>query len=312
MLTIDVLEKHLGNSAAHVQSACAAARRRTENSNGKIASRIGQTVAFWKAGLPNEALLAAERLSKDFPSNGDVTCLLATALTRIRPPRWADADAKFAVAQRQKCSRREFIEGWIDAKVHIEDWTGLLNLAANTISTRGGEDHVLRAYIRAAEGLIKTARSRGDRARRIELSEAAIETLSRRTEGRRLSTSEREMIWGKKIYFAQTLMDDTRAACLRPGDYITVFDALSWLAERGIFGADFVKTGVAALHVWWSDVENRPYLDEGAKALMQKSLARLEQIERILNRNGNQALCLEVRRLRIALENKLDGLGWSI
>lgn len=85
-LTRDVLEKHLGSGAGQVQSSCASARTRTENSKKKIASRIGQTIALWKAGLPSESLLEAERLSKEFPSNGDVTCLLATALTRVSPP----------------------------------------------------------------------------------------------------------------------------------------------------------------------------------------------------------------------------------
>lgn len=228
-----------------------------------------------------------------------------------QPPRWADGDAKFALAQRQRCTRRELIDGWIDAKVHIEDWTGLLHLASNTVSTRKGEDFVLRAYIRAAEELIRIARARGDRARRIELAEKLIETISRRTDGYTLAHSDREFFWNTKLNSARVLLEDTRAACRRPGDHVTVFDALFWLAERNLFLTEFVRVGIASLRVWWADVERRPYVDEGAKTIMKRSLARLEQLERLLHREGKQELSLEVQHVRLELAHRAAKLGWS-
>lgn len=310
VLTQDVLERHLGSAATHVQSACAAARARAENSEKNVASRIGQIVSLWKGAHFNEALVEAEKLSKDFPGMGDVTCLNATALTRAVPPRWAEADSKFQLAQKQKCSRPELVEGWIATKINTEDWSGLLALATSTVSTRRGEDIVLRAYIRATDELIKIARLRGDRARRKELAEKAIEMIRRRTDGR-AAGPDRDALFNKKLSFARTLFDDVRDSCRRPGDQITIFDTLMWLAEREIFLTEFVRAGLAGLNNWWGDVEGRPFVDDGAKSIIKKSLSRLEQLERILVRFGKEDLSVEAQHLRFDLAHRAAKMGWE-
>lgn len=285
-LTMDVLKKHLGTSAETVERACSNARRAVESRRDEIAQSIGQIVGLWKIDDHKPALIVAERLAQQNPKNGDVACLLATALLKPGIEKWAEADEWFTKANKLKCTRPEMIEGWIVAKDKQEDWSELLDLTAKTVSTRSGSDRVLAANVKATQELIKLSRVRGDRVRRIELCRRAIETINSRLAFGRMGHTDREDSYRHKFNFARTYLDDVTAASSKQGDMITVFDAMVWLVEQDVFLSEFVIRGAHALAVWWSDVEGRPYIDDRAISLLKRSLSRLSNVQRVLERNS--------------------------
>lgn len=299
VLTKDVLKEHLGDGAGVVERTCASARSQTETRENAIASRIGQVVALWQREANAEALLTARKLSQAYQQNGDVTCLLARALTKPGVVDWEEAHRKFILAEKQGSVRPEVIDGLLLTKEHLEDWKGVIALAQKTVSTHvGGGDPLLRGAVRATEELIRISRVRHDRQRRIELAKEAVDLIDRRLNGGRLSPMERDFFRNKELDFGRMLLDDTAAAAARPGDRLTVFDEMAWLVVRSIFPSEFVVRGLGALDQWWTDVEQRTYVDEGAKGLLRKSLGRLEQIERIL---GTRQPVEDVRRVRTDL-----------
>jgi hypothetical protein len=308
-LTRDVLKTHLASSADTVEAACALARKTSEINSKGIAQKIANIVSLWRVDAHQEALIAAKALTKDFPTNGDVLCLYATALTKGTSARWSEADVQFSLASKLGCNRPELTEGWLATKRQIQDWSGLLSLSRSIVSTGPQNTSVLLAFVLATEELIKIARARGDRARRIELSSDAIQQMSTRMERQRLSAADADSLWRKKLNFARVFMEDTVAGNKSSGDKIRIFDALVYLVDQGVFITEFVARGVLSLEEWWADVERRPYIDEVARRILIKSLGRTEHIERVLLREGKSDVSSQVQHKRLELAHRAARLS---
>lgn len=304
ILTRDVLQRHLGQGAKDVEQACAAAQSRAKAGAQDISYGISEVASLWRANENTEALIQAEKLHKRFPENGDVSCLLGTALIRPSVERWHDADVKFALAAKQQCGRPELLEGWLRTKEKVEDWTGLLSLAMKTIPNSRAEDRPLYSFIIATEELIKIARVRGDRARRIALAEQAVAFISRRMRVQQRTHADREYAWNKKLNFARLFLDETTAANPRPGDQIKIFEALVTLTDFDVYISEFVVRGLDGLSNWWSDVERRAYIDDSAKNMLKNSLSKVERMERLMLRVAKEPLADELHRRQLDLAHR--------
>src|SRR5260221_654171 len=89
--------------------------------------RIARTViALWQQNKPDEAFNIANHADKD--DDPDLKCLLANTLLRVNPPNAKQADIELGKAYNLGCRRTELTRLWVNAKIVLKDWQGIIEV----------------------------------------------------------------------------------------------------------------------------------------------------------------------------------------
>lgn len=275
-----ILKNHLGQQAVSVEEACASAEERSRSSTKSIGLGIRIIIGHWKEGRTGEAVIAAKKLQSQHPTNGDVACMYGAALLKGSPSRTKEADIEFDKARRFKCLRPELPSYIIQTKKELEDWQGLYLLTKALSSNEAHRDIWLDAFIAACKGLITTAKIRGDWSRVSELALEVVERISFKLQRQTVTASYLQTLVGLRFDLAREYFDATARNISSAGDQLDLFDATIRLAQHDVFLSDLMRRGVAALALWWSDVERRPVIDDTARGILSKQLKRLSSLEK--------------------------------
>ncbi|WP_018242936.1 RNA-binding domain-containing protein [Rhizobium leguminosarum] len=282
----EILKRHLGTQAQSVEEACARAEQESRNNTKAIGLAIRSILGLWKDGRADEAVIAAKKLQSQHPTNGDVACIYGASLIKVKPPRSKEADIAFEDARRQNCSRVELPAYIIQTKKDLEDWQGLYLLTKALSSNEVHRDIWLDAFLIACNGLIGTARIRGDLKRIFQLSFEVVERITGKLHRQKVTSSYFQHLIGQRFNFGRIYFETIAQNSNNNGDQIALFDATIRLAENEIFLSDLLKRGVKALDVWWGSVEARKGIDEAARALLSRQVRRLNNLEKQISRIG--------------------------
>lgn len=184
----DVLRPRLVDPA-RIEKECARARSQVPKVQDKVAMAIATILALWKANDYDAALLSSVQARKENPKSGDLSCVVGQCCLKVKPPKPEEADKAFVQAFRLGCGRPELVPYWLDAKLMIRDWNGIIDLAKKVPPPEirsGSAIMVLDALLEMA----RQALGRGDLPRaREQLREAmfaASDVISQQRAGDRL------------------------------------------------------------------------------------------------------------------------------
>jgi len=276
----EILRKQLGQTAVHVEKACARVQERLSVSTKSIGSGIRSILAAWTSHRNDEALLFAEGLRKKFPKSGDVASILGSAYLRVAPSRPKEADKEFMEARRLGSARPELIGNTIQAKVELEDWQGLYEFTRSLRSNQPGRDVPLTNFLLACSELIQVAKARGDDTRIAALAMDAVERISAKISHHRLDPAYFTELVSRSHAFAREYVAALGRACPRAGDRLRIFEGVVRLSDANVILYELVRAGLNALRAWWTDVEQRPVADTAACEILSRQLARVEKMER--------------------------------
>ncbi|MGN6773468.1 MAG: RNA-binding domain-containing protein [Rhizobiaceae bacterium] len=310
---LDLIKEQLADAAKPVEESVARAHEKSGNQQRQVGASIRSIASLWAAGQPDEALIIAQDLRRKFSENGDVASVLGSALLRVKPPKYRDADRELERAVKLNCSKSELLPNIIQAKTALEDWSGLKEFTRTRISNESGRDIALSAHLKANSELIAIARVRGDQMRIAELSIEAVERITAKIRRSRLDASYFNTLLGQRFDFARAYLDAIERENTRAGDRLRVFEAVARLASADVVILDLLKRGVAALEQWWNDVEKRPVVDLSACKILSRVLAKLEGIEQqLVGYKGDMTVASDIESRRRALEFRGGALQASI
>src|SRR5690606_32116165 len=135
--------KKLGTRAADIDKACARLSKKQGDQSRNVGILIKKVVSLWADNQPEEALVVAENLAKEYPQNADVFCVLGRAHMNLPLPRFAEADKHLTKAISLNCQRPELFQLVVNAKAGIPDWKGLRNYTHKKMSRYSNEDPAL-------------------------------------------------------------------------------------------------------------------------------------------------------------------------
>ncbi len=212
------------------------------------------------------------------PNDGDVASLFGAALLRLSPPRYDDADEALEAARRLGCARPELLSNIVKTKSGLEDWVGLYSVTRGMYSVDYSKDIGLDAFLLASRNLIAIARDRLDDKRVIELSIAAVEQITLKSNRQRGEPGYFARLTNARFDFARGYLNSLESYHSRKGDKLLVFEGVVRLANSGVVLTDLVRSGLHALTNWWKDVEERPFIDHTAIDILGRQIKRLDRL----------------------------------
>ena len=272
----DVIRNKIRNPA-RIDQACKDARS-DERTYGIDAGRvISRVVAYWKE---NDAQLALENAKwgdeKAGQKHPDIKCILGRAYLRLDEQDPAAADAAFRAACELGCSRDELFPLWIEAKLLLKDWKGVIDITQRSDKAAG---------VILAENIHDRAKAR----RELGVTLAGFGNTTEAIEQMRLAIDEindgfRE---GRARGRVQELQDIRSALYV---DYVRLLDRIipadeafeAWnlcleAFENHCRRSFLIRTGLKALERWWRHVEReRPHAHESTADLMRKLISSVE------------------------------------
>jgi DNA-binding IscR family transcriptional regulator len=275
---IEILREHLSIHAKSVEQACAEAQNRSKSANRSVGAAIREVVSLWDANRDDEAAIAAEKVRDRFPKNADVASVLGAAYLRVSPSRSKEADKELMRAYGLRCSRPELVPNIIRAKTDISDWSGIYELTKGMYSRERNRDVPLSAFLSASRQLLRTAQDRGDFGRSAEIAVLAAERVADKMQ-HSLDKTFFSTLQQERTYFASQYVLAVERDVHRPGDALSVFEAVARLSNAGIVLVDVLRRGMTALQRWWTDVEQRPFVDVVAVDILSSQLRRLDRIK---------------------------------
>lgn len=267
----DVVRKRV-HDPKRIDDECARLRSQSNNKS-LVAGRITQrVVAIWQDGDSNLALDVAKQGVSENSKNPDLYCLLGRAYLRLSVADYKNAEINFREASTLGCNRQELPQLWVEAKVGLLDWKGLLDITVTEVNNKAAQSEVFMHRATAYRELANSAIGIGDsrsaaswfRAGGLEISEAFDK---RRAVGNVLELRELKTDFFSRYVF---LTDELSAAS---GDHLDV-----WLAVREAF-AGFVRRpvllriGFSKLKSWWQSVARRDNYDPKALQLARTQIA---------------------------------------
>ena len=228
-------------------------------------------------GQDGAAVALARDLRRKFARNGDVACLLGTAL--MRTGAYKEAERELEGARRLECGRVELLDQLIEAKMKLNDWVGVYELTRALSSNHRAVDKPLEGFLSAVEKLMGLAKLRGDARKASDLAIEAVEKINAKMSGLRLEPSFFERLKGEKFRLAREYISLLGQQAHRPGNKLQVFEGVVRLASEDVILADLLREGMQALGTWWTDVEGRSVIDLTACSILSRQLQRLRRLE---------------------------------
>jgi len=101
---------------------------RAKDGQSEIGQRIRGISLLWIRKRYPEALVEAQRATKDFPARGELSFYLGRTLLLQTPPQYDAADEAFKEASQKKFASRSLLEYWSLTRLKRGDITGLLKI----------------------------------------------------------------------------------------------------------------------------------------------------------------------------------------
>ena len=283
LLMQDLLESRVQNPKRLAQD-CALLRTKSPKVNDRVSFAIHTVVALWKENEYEAAEISARSAVKENKKSGDLHCTLGQCQVKLKPPRYEEADKACAEADRLKSSRVELLPTWIEAKVGLGDWMGIVDVVGKA-APEEVRSYVAFQQARAYAELGRQAIGRSDPSKAIERYKQAMEAASR---------SIRQGRAGERLPDLRELcrvcahnyvgLVDTQSS--RPGDRLDVFNAVSDAFACHVTETRLIQLGIDALLSWSSDVFARSGADGEPVRILDRRLDRLEEMKIHIAKQG--------------------------
>ena len=291
---------------------CARLRSKSPRVNDRVAVAIGTVVALWKEGDYEGAEVTARQAVADNRKSGDLHCLLGQCLLKLTPPRAEDADKMFKEARRLECTRAELLSTWMEAKMMIRDWAGIVDVVGKSLP-RDVRSHVAFRHAHALSELGRQAVERRDFVKAIERFKGAMVAASKTIGQGRAGECVAELrdLCRDCAHNYVSIVDANRS---RPGDRLDVFNAVDDAFECHVTETRMIGVGLEALRTWAVDALSRGAGDTGPFAILERRIERLDGMRVHLERQGgNRAeLAWRIGDVHDSLMNRLERARRSV
>lgn len=260
-----------------IEKNCARARKSGGIARDNSGETIRRVIALWKDSQFREALDTAKIASDKNRNNPDLRCLLGRAYLRIQPPDASTADAEFRKAFELGCERQELIELWIEAKLELHDWTGLLEVAERAEKQKHSSENIYymaQAYLELGS-LAETSADWQSAARHYLQAGNLIENEFKRN---RIRGRVNELIQIKESAMESYVSMIDRDTPDKD-EYINKWIAVVRAYDNSVKKSYLVRQGISSLSEWWRAVERRDKKSENTLNTMYKQLNTLYRIE---------------------------------
>jgi tetratricopeptide (TPR) repeat protein len=242
-----------------------------------VGAAVRRVASLWRNGENEEALEAAQLVSKQFVGDSDVLCLVGTAYLKVASPRAKEADVCFRNAYEAGCRRSELWENWIRSKVLQQDYVGVLDVCERADDDRPCAEN---AYWRtdAYYHLGERAEQKADVATALEHYKSGWEAAVRAV--RRFSRGPDPRLRQLAQYSLRAQLACEEAMCKNANDDINVWLTVRRASTSWLFGPDLLWLGARKLRSWWFAVEERRPRDSKALQALDVGLDELEGMQR--------------------------------
>jgi hypothetical protein len=269
----DIIKERISNPKI-IEERCAKSREKTPKLGLDVGLIIHRVVALWKQNKPEEALEVSKEIDKQNREHPDLKCLLGRAYLRLNPPNARRADAQFKKAFNLGCVRQELFDLWIEAKMLLRDWIGVIEVSEQADYISPSADniyHRAKAYCELAE----SAEKAGNFSRALEyyraggkvITEAFSKGLAR---GRFSELKELNKMFFLSYFNLKNWLTKEQ------NDHIEVWLACIESFDAFVRSPFILKLGIEKLESWWSAVNERERYDDKAVGLMGVQIKKLD------------------------------------
>ncbi len=260
-----------------IEKECAKIRAGTPKLEDEVGMVVYRVIALWKSFEYDEALEVARWGNKKIKKNADIKCLLGRAYMNIDPPNARQADSMFRRSFELDCNRAELFELWVNAKLLLKDWVGIIDITKLAKENIGKDIYFhirVEAYGMAAEAaqassnLSRASEYYFNGAREIIQIENEISYSARK--GELLDFKEKYA-----HYYIKTIdqINDTSR------DYIETWLAIWKLYKLNFISVELIEFGLDRLSMWWNlSVLERKRYSQKTKKLFEIQIDRFSDI----------------------------------
>jgi DNA polymerase III delta prime subunit len=302
-LMANLIKKRL-RDPKRIETECAKARTGSPRLGLDIGLIVHRVIALWKDDSPREALDVALMGDKKIRNNPDLKCLLGRAYLRLSPPDARRADASFRAAHELGCQRAELMSLWLDAKLELRDWIGVIELTTLASSASPSSEYVYlqaKAYMELGE----IARVAGNLETAAKNYYAAGKEIDRAFSSKLVQGRVEDLRLMKEEAFSTyvALMSQLRATSDEQIEvWLATWDAFRCFVRKPLL----VKFGAERLESWWRAVESRKHFNSRSASLMELQLRRLNQALEVLlkQEDPDRPTCDQIMLRAKALEKR--------
>jgi hypothetical protein len=268
----------------------------------RVAISIASVLALWKADEYDAALFSALQARKENPKSGDLSCIVGQCYLKVAPAKPEDADKAFVQAFRLGCGRPELIPFWLDAKLLLKDWNGIIDLAAKIPPPEirsGSAVMVLDAKLEMA----RQAAGRDDLVRARELFQDAMATASTIIQQQRAGDRLPD-VRARCRAAAQAYVKMADRCCDRRGDKINVFNATMDAFRCHVTETWIVDLGLTSIRTWAADAVDRREADLGAVDILDRRMDDLHVLKKHLEEFNRDRLLARLVSTMVELERR--------
>lgn len=272
----DVVRKRV-QDPKRIDDECARLRAQSSNKSF-ISERIARrVVAIWQDDNPSLALDVAKQGAFENPKVPDLYCLLGRAYLRISPADYKNAELNFREARNQGSTRPELLQLWVEAKIGLLDWKGLLDITSSDINNKAAQSEVYIQRGTAYRELANTALSASDLRTSVFWLRTGGSEIATAFEKRRAVGNVLELKELKNEFFTRyVLLTDELSS--RDSDHLDVWLAMKEAFDGFVRRPLLLRLGFQRLRSWWENVVRREHLDHRALRLAHIQVTSAREI----------------------------------
>ena len=298
-------------NAKRIKQSCENARSGMPKYGVDVGRVIRQVVAYWKT---DEVQLALENAmfgdKKAGHKHPDLKCILGRAYLRLegndQDP--AAADAAFRSAFELGCSREELFPFWIEAKLLLEDWRGVIEITRRADGAAGAvvaenAHHRAKARRELSMNLLRFGNI-ADSIKQMRLAIDEINESFREDRARGRVQELQDIRVSLYVDYVEALNRTVPASEAFEVWYLCLEAFENYCRRSFLF-----RTGMRALERWWRHVEiERSQAHESTAELMRGLVDTIEDIRKQLTEVDwrDQKLIQELKEVEDNLSSRLE------
>lgn len=292
-----------------IETDCARARSASYRVRSDLGAEIARVAALWSHGEFGDALDVAKTLDQKYQDEADIKCLLGRAYQVLPEPDYRQSEINLRRAVELGCKRPELLPLWIEAKLGLSDWMGLLQITAFKDSQNPSSE-VLFARAEAYRQLAQLEARGGslrNAAARYMAGGKEIDHVLRRA---RYPKDFLELKQLRKDFFAE-YFDITVRITTNQDEYLDVWLAAIHCFDCFVRSTQILRIGAERLRGWWDAVERRHTQSTRSVTVLELQLSKLRAMIKALRGQDfpDSGLVEELVSLNEALENRLSLYG---
>lgn len=260
-----------------IERNCTSVRRSLPATQTQVGQFIHRVVALWEQERTDEALDAAKFAVARIPKSGDLRCLLGRSYLRLSTPNLKQAEIALREADRFGCKRSELMPLWLETRILMQDWIGVIELTRVAEKREGHRSEYVLMRGQANLAIADMELENGNLANSTQM---LLDT------GMEIDRAFAERTARGNVYELREL----RAKCLNK--YVRLLDRTSerardglsvWLGCNQVFKAyvrnDYiVRTGINRLKSWWDEVQRDGRFDQKALQAAQRAIDEIDKM----------------------------------